>query len=55
MREFRGETWTLSGFRASWRPIRLRLEEAGKVEPGLTLYGLRHRLAVVLRKIGHDE
>lgn len=50
-----GKPWTLSGFRASWRPIRLRLEEAGKVQPGLTLYGLRHTLAVVLREIGHDE
>ncbi len=29
--------WTLSGFRASWWPIRLRLEEAGKVQPALTL------------------
>ena len=50
-----GKPWTLSGFRASWRPIRLRLEKAGKVQPGLTLYGLRHTLAVVLREIGHDE
>ena len=47
--------WTLSGFRASWWPIRLRLEEAGKVQPALTLYGLRHTPAVVLREIGHDE
>ncbi|SFU37968.1 MULTISPECIES: integrase [unclassified Methylobacterium] len=50
-----GKPWTLSGFRASWRPIRLKLEKAGRVQPGLTLYGLRHTLAVVLREIGHDE
>jgi integrase len=50
-----GESWTLSGFRASWRPIRRRLEEAGEVQPGLTLYGLRHTVAVMLRQAGFDE
>ncbi len=28
-----GRPWTLSGFRASWRPIRLRLEATGRVGP----------------------
>ncbi len=50
-----GRPWTLSGFRASWRPIRLRLEKTGEVQPGLTLYGLRHTVAVILREMGHDE
>jgi integrase len=50
-----GKPWTISGFRASWRPIRLELERAGKVGPGLTLYGLRHTVAVILREIGMDE
>lgn len=50
-----GTPWTLAGFRASWRPIRLRLEKAGRVQPGLTLYGLRHTVAVILREIGCDE
>ncbi|GJD52466.1 hypothetical protein OPKNFCMD_5232 [Methylobacterium crusticola] len=50
-----GTPWTLSGFRASWRPIRMKLEEAGAIGPGLTLYGLRHTVAVILREIGHDE
>lgn len=50
-----GEPWTLSGFRASWRPIRMRLEARGAVNPGLTLYGLRHTVAVILRESGHDE
>lgn len=50
-----GKPWTLSGFRASWRPIRVKLEKAEKVQPGLTLYGLRHTVAVILREIGHDE
>lgn len=50
-----GKPWTLSGFRASWRPVRMRLEKEGRVQPGLTLYGLRHTVAVILREIGHDE
>jgi len=50
-----GMPWTPSGFRASWRPIRKRLEEAGRVQPGLTLYGLRHTVAVILRESGFDE
>ena len=50
-----GRSWTASGFRASWRPIRQRLEKAGQVQPGLTLYGLRHTVAVILRESGFDE
>jgi integrase len=50
-----GKPWTVSGFRASWRPIRIALERDGKVGPGLTLYGLRHTVAVILREIGMDE
>ncbi len=50
-----GKPWTVSGFRASWRPIRTRLEREGKIGPGLTLYGLRHTVAVILREIGMDE
>lgn len=51
----RGLPWTLSGFNSSWRPLRLRLEKAGLIGPGLTLYGLRHTVAVILREIGYDE
>jgi integrase len=50
-----GKPWTVSGFRASWRPIRLQLERDGKIGPALTLYGLRHTVAVILREIGCDE
>ncbi|SOR26769.1 Site-specific recombinase, phage integrase family [Methylorubrum extorquens] len=50
-----GKPWTLSGFRASWRTVRIKLEKAGRVQSGLTPYGLRHTLAVILREIGHDE
>src|SRR5215204_2745208 len=38
-----------------WRPIRLRLEREGRIGSGLTLYGLRHTVAVILREIGCDE
>jgi integrase len=49
-----GKPWTVSGFRASWRPIKLRLEEAGKVESDLTLKGLRHTVATILAEMGKD-
>ena len=50
-----GRPWTGSGFRASWRTIKTRLEREGAIGPGLTLYGLRHTVAVILREIGCDE
>jgi integrase len=50
-----GRPWTVSGFRASWRPVRRRLETEGRIGPGLTLYGLRHTVAVILREMGCDE
>ncbi len=33
----------------------MKLEEEGKIGPGLTLYGLRHTVAVILREAGFDE
>jgi integrase len=50
-----GKPWTVSGFRASWRKVRVKLEHEGMVGPALTLYGLRHTVAVILREIGMDE
>lgn len=50
-----GKPWTISGFRASWRKYRLKLEADNRVNPGLTLYGLRHSVAVILRECGFDE
>jgi len=47
-----GKPWTTSGFRASWRKQRIKLEEAGAVQAGLTLYGLRHTVATILRETG---
>jgi len=50
-----GKPWTVSGFRASWRPIRQKLEEESKIQPGLTLKGLRHTVATILREMGKDH
>lgn len=51
----RGQPWTVNGLRASWRPIRVALEKAGKVRPGLTLKGLRHTVATILSEMGKDD
>lgn len=48
----RGKPWTVSGFRASWRPIRIKLEKDNQIQPGLTLKGLRHTVATILREMG---
>jgi integrase len=50
-----GKPWTESGFRASWRTYRTKLRNKGAIGPGLTLYGLRHTVAVILREAGIDE
>lgn len=50
----RRTAWTESGFRASWRKFRIRLEEKGLVQPGLTIHGLRHTVATTLREQGFD-
>jgi integrase len=51
----RGLPWTLGGFRASWRMVHIRLEKEGRIGTALTLYGLRHTVAVILRESGCDE
>jgi integrase len=33
----------------------VRLEKEGRIGPGLTLYGLRHTVAIILREGGADE
>ncbi len=50
----RGLPWTGAGFRASWRRVKLRLEGEKRVQPGLTLKGLRHTVATILSEMGHD-
>jgi integrase len=51
----RGHPWTTSGFRASWRTLQQDLLKEDRIGPGLTLYGLRHTVAVILREAGFDE
>jgi hypothetical protein len=51
----KGKPWTVSGYRASWRPIKLRLEKTGAVGPALTLKGLRHTVASIITEMGYDE
>lgn len=50
-----GRPWTESGFRASWEKVRKKLEKEQRVGARLTLYGLRHTVAVILRECGCDE
>jgi len=51
-----GTPWTPAGLRASWRKVKLKLEEDGKIRPGLTLKGLRHTVATILSEMdGIDE
>lgn len=51
----RGQPWTQDGLQCMWQRLKKRLENEGKIDSGLTLYGLRHTLAVILREVGHDE
>jgi integrase len=50
-----GLPWSQGGFSASWVLLRKRLEREGRIGHGLTLYGLRHTMAVILRECGYDE
>jgi integrase len=40
---------------AAWGKLRQKLEKDGSIGPGLTPYGLRHTLAVILRQRDYDE
>lgn len=48
-----GRPWTTSGFRSSWRKVKLDLEKSGEIEVGLTLMGLRHTVATILAEMGY--
>ncbi len=50
-----GRPWTVGGFRASWNTFRIGLEGRGLIDPGVTLYGLRHTVATILREVGMDD
>ena len=49
-----GRPWTDGGWRASFRKLIKRLEDAGKVQPGLTFHGLRHTVGTQLAEEGFD-
>ncbi|MBB4104544.1 tyrosine-type recombinase/integrase [Allorhizobium borbori] len=49
-----GKPWTYNGFSTNWAKIKGKLEQEGKVQPGLTLKGLRHTVASILREMGKD-
>lgn len=51
----KGRPWSLNGFQASWAKVKNKLKADGLIGPGITLYGLRHTVAVILREIGYDE
>jgi integrase len=51
----RSRSWTEAGFRCSWAALRRKLEQESWIGSGLTLYGLRHTVAVILREAGLDE
>jgi integrase len=48
----RGQTWTYNGFSTVWDRFKKPLQEKGLIGPGLTLKGLRHRIATELRESG---
>jgi integrase len=51
----RGTSWTENGFRSSVFKFLGRLEAERKIEPGLTVHGLRHTCGTLLRELGFDK
>lgn len=49
-----GKPWTYNGFSTNWHRLKTKLEETGTIQPGLTLKGLRHTVATILREMGKD-
>ncbi|KAB0572627.1 tyrosine-type recombinase/integrase [Brucella pituitosa] len=50
-----GRPWTYNGFSTNWAKLKKKLEETGTINPGLTLKGLRHTVATILREMGKDH
>ncbi|WP_190238127.1 tyrosine-type recombinase/integrase [Cereibacter johrii] len=48
----RGKTWTYDGFSTVWHRFRETLVDEGAIPRDLTLKGLRHTVATILREIG---
>lgn len=51
----KGKSWTYRGLASSFQRLRLKLEKEGKIEPNLTMKGLRHTMATILREDGQDS
>lgn len=51
----RGRPWTYNGFSTNWSKLKKKLEKGGKVQPGLTLKGLRHTVGTILAEMGKDD
>jgi integrase len=51
----RGKPWTKSGLSAVWQKRRKRLEAEGRIQQGLTMKGLRHTKATILKEMGMDD
>lgn len=50
-----GTPWTYSGLDGAWQRLRKKLLKDKKIEPGLTMKGLRHTVATILADMGYDE
>lgn len=51
----RGKPWTYNGFSTNWDKLKKKLQEEGKIQPGLTLKGLRHTVGTILAEMGKDN
>ena len=50
----KGTPWTYDGLSSSWHRLKRKLEKDSVVDPGLTLKGIRHSVATILREDGVD-
>lgn len=50
----KGHPYTISGFLTQWQRFKTRLEQTGKIAPGLTIHGLRHTAGAALAEMGFD-
>ena len=51
----RGQPWTYNGFSTNWDKLKRKLQKEGKIQPGLTLKGLRHTVGTILAEMGCDH
>lgn len=50
-----GSPWGINGLSSAWQELKGNLEGGGRVSPGLTMKGLRHTKATLLRELGFDD